>query len=100
MTIFKAELKTTFKPKKPEHYNNGDKISNYLLCRLRVGRSYLKSHGFSVNLSTTDKCLCGAVDDNKHFFLLLFFLFQPKISEMLSKIKCFEPNFSSLPIAK
>ena len=99
MTIFKSELKTSFKPKKQKHYNYGDKLSNSLLCRLRVGRSYLKSHGFSVNLLTTDKCLCGAVDDNKHF-LLFCFLFQHERSEMLSKIKCFVPNFSSLYIAK
>ena len=98
MTIFKAELKTIYKPKKQKHYNYGDKISNSLLCRLRVGRSYLKSHGFSVNLSPTDKCLCGAVDDNKHFFLFCF-LFQPERSEMLSKIKCLVPNFSCLSIS-
>ena len=42
-------------------------MANSRLCRLRVGRSCLKSHGFSVNLSLTDKCLCGAVDDNKQW---------------------------------
>ena len=75
------------------------KKSNCLLCRLRVGRSFLKSHGFSVNLSLTDKCLCGAVDDNKHFCFFVFF-FQPERSEMLKKIECYVPNFSCLSIAK
>ena len=99
MAIFKAELKTNYKPNKQKHYNYDDRISNSLLCRLRVGRSYLKSHGFSVNLSPTDKCLCGAIDDD-NFFLLFCFLFQPERSEMLSKIKCFVPNFSCLSFTK
>lgn len=67
INVFKTSLKETYKPKKQRHYFYGNKLSNSLLCRLRVGRSMLKSHGFAINLSCTDRCFCGEIDDIKHF---------------------------------
>ena len=63
--LFKDKLKTIFKPKRHKHFNCGDKIANTLLCRLRIGCSYLKSHGFTINLSSSDQRFCGLIDDNK-----------------------------------
>ena len=41
--------------------------TNY--CRPRVGRSFLNSHGFAINLATTDKCsFCNKPETVKHFF--------------------------------
>ena len=53
---FKNVLKTKLKPKKHRHYNFGKKHPNTLLCRLRVGRSFLNSHSFSIGHSDTDLC--------------------------------------------
>ena len=49
--VFKTYLKEIYKPKKQRHYNYGNKLADSLLCRLRVGCSALKSHGFAINLS-------------------------------------------------
>ena len=97
MDVFKSLLKDTFKPKRHKHFSYGDKLSNSLLCRLRVGRSMLKSHGFAINLSSTDRCYCGAVDDTKHF-LLSCFIWQEERSDLIQKVKQVLPSFSQKSI--
>ena len=51
---FKTKLKLQFKPKRHKHFNSGSKYGNTLLSRIRLGRSFLKAHGYSINLSDTD----------------------------------------------
>ena len=91
---FKSKLKTQFKPKRHKHFNCGSKYGNTLLCRLRVGRSFLKAHGFAINLSDTDKCLCGNIESTSHYLLdCVQFAEQRKcLSESIAKIL---PNFSA-----
>ena len=93
--IFKEQLKLLFKPKRHKHFNYGNKLANTLLCRLRVGRSFLKSHGFQINLSHDDKCWCGEEDKTENF-LLSCFLFQKERNEMLTKVQIIIPNFLKL----
>ena len=50
--LFKENPKPSFKPKQQKHFAYGDKRANTLLCRLRVGRSLVKSHSFSINMYT------------------------------------------------
>ena len=69
LTEFKSKLKATFKPKRHKHFNFGTKYGNSLLCRLRLGRSFLRSHGFAINLSETDRCLCGISESSTHYLL-------------------------------
>ena len=97
--LFKEKLKVLFKPKRNKHFNCGDKLSNSLLCRLRVGRSYLKSHSFAINLSSSDRCFCGLVDDNKHLFKFCF-IFQAEREIMMSKMHSILPNFHTLSVSK
>ena len=97
--FFKENIKAKFKPKQNKHFNCGDKLSNSLLCRLPIGRSYLKNHSFAINLSSTDRCFCGVVDDNKHF-LQSCFIFEAERVTMMSKIYSILPNFHSLPSSK
>ena len=72
---------------------------NTLLCRLRVGRSFLKSHGFAINLSQTDKCICGDFDIILSFFLSCF-LFKTEDKFFLAKINSIYPQFSKLSKSK
>ena len=80
------------KPKKQPHYK---KHINTLHCRWRVGRSFLKSHGFAINLSPTDKCLCGDIDDTKHY-LFTCFLFQEERHLVFDTINGFHPTFKRI----
>ena len=97
--LFKTQLKLIFKPKKQKHYNIGKKLPNTLLCRLRVGRSFLKSHGFAINLSQTDKCFCGDVDSIQNYFFNCF-LFKTERLVLLSKVNNIYPPFSKLSKVK
>ena len=56
MANFKSRLKLLYKPKKLKHFSCGSKIGNSLLTRLRVGRSDLNLHKFTLNLTDTDLC--------------------------------------------
>ena len=59
---FKQEISFILKPKKYKHYKTGSKLGNSLLTRLRVGRSTLPSHLFSIGLTDSPQCSCGYKD--------------------------------------
>ena len=82
---FKDKLKCTFKARRQKHFNYGEKLANSLLCRMRIGRSCLKSHGFAINLLSSDRCMCRAVDDNNH--LLLFAELQIQILPLIENLE-------------
>ena len=90
--LFKENLKLSFKPKRQKHYAYGDKHTNALHCRLRVGRSFLKSHSFAINISPSDRCLCGEIDTIQSYFLSCF-LFQNERLVLLDKINQILPKF-------
>ena len=98
--IFKAKLKQIFKPKKQPHYKIGDKHINTLHFRLRVGRSFLKAHGFGINLSPTDQCLCGDIDNTKHYFVCLFSVLKKKGFFCLTQLIVFIQRSKKLSAAK
>ena len=56
----KKYIGTKLKPHKFKHYARGPKYSNTLLTCIRVGRSYLKSHSFSIGMSDTNICSCNS----------------------------------------
>ena len=68
-TDFKAKLKEMLKPPKFRHFNSGFKFPNSLHTQLRLKRSNLNSHLYSIGLSITPACLCGQPETVKHFLL-------------------------------
>ena len=94
MSEFKSAVKNELKPVKYRHFNRGvNKYSNALHCQLRIGRSFLKSHSFSINFSQDDLCLCNRPETTSHF-LLNCFLFQLERESLLAKICQLYPPFS------
>ena len=87
--------KNTFKPKKQKHFNRGCKRGNALLTQLRVGRSYLNSHGYSINLADSDQCNCSRTETVTHFFNQCF-LYQQERQQLVEKIEKLIPKFSKL----
>ena len=55
--------------------------------------SMLKSHCFSINLSSTDHCFCREIDDIKDFKLFCF-IWQTERKDLLQKPNQILPNFS------
>ena len=55
---FKQYIKKEFKPPKYKHFARGNKYSNSLLTKIRVGRSELKLHKFTIGLVDSPQCDC------------------------------------------
>ena len=95
MADFKLKLKEKYQGKKVKHYCRGiSKTSNSLHTQLRLGRSFLASHGFSIGINTSDLCLCWRPETTKHFFLECF-LFQEERKTLFEKLVQILPKFSS-----
>ena len=90
---FKSKLKEKYKGKKVKHFSRGiSKLSNSLHTQLRLGRSFLASHGFAIGVNDSDLCLCWRPETTKHFFLECF-LFQEERSKLFLKLSQILPKF-------
>ena len=84
----------TIKPKKQKHFNFGSKRGNSLLTQLRVGRSFLNSHGYKINLTESDLCLCSRPESVSHF-LNHCFLYQEERKVLYDKVTKLLPKFNT-----
>ena len=65
---FKTQLKGDIKPTKIKHFAKGSRLSNSLITRLRVGRSSLNLHRFTIGQEDKPECICHAKEEsNKHY---------------------------------
>ena len=69
---FQQDLIFWFKPPKYKVFSLGGKFGNSIRTQLRLSRSQLKDHLFSIRLSPSPKCLCGAIESTSHFLLDCF----------------------------
>jgi hypothetical protein len=79
---FKMDIKKEIKPAKYKHFSKCTKLGNTLLTRIRVGRSLLNQHGFTI----------GHADSPVHYFLDCF-LYSPDRQILYSLIEHFVPFF-------
>ena len=96
LSEFKFENKKQIKPPKYKHFSRGSKLGNTLLTRIRVGRSYLNQHKFTIGLEDSPECLCHFRSENPEHFFLDCFLYTPERQTMLSLIEHYVPNFNRL----
>jgi hypothetical protein len=67
------EFKEALRPVKqytPAQYLTGDRKTQILLCRLRVGNADLNLNLYDRNLEPSPTCLCGAPEESTEHFLL------------------------------
>ena len=69
--IFKEQLHKMSKPPNIKFYSYGTKIGNGLITRLRVDRSYLNAHDYSIGLAQSPQCSCGAKQETTQHMLIL-----------------------------
>ena len=92
---FKLYTKS-LKPKKVKHFNRGEKITNSHLTRIRVGRSDLNQHKFSIGLVDTPECSCHFKEESpKHYFLDCF-LYTQERQNLFSLIGHYIPKFQKM----
>ena len=100
MADFKMNLKLKYKSGKIKHFSRGiSKYANALHTQLRVGQSYLNSHGFKINLKEDDLCLCYRSETTSHFFLECF-LYQEERKSLFNKISEYLPRFQTFSKSK
>ena len=93
---FKLQLKEDLKPNKIKHFSKGPKYSNTLLTRIRVGRSDLNLHKFSVGLVDKPDCICHAKQESTLHYFLDCFLYAAERQTLFDLVEHYKPNFSRL----
>ena len=93
---FKLSIKQRFKPPKYKHFHKGSKLGNTLLTRIRVGRSYLNQHKFTIGFSDSPECMCHYQTESPEHYFLDCFLYIQERQRMFSLIEHYVPNFQRL----
>ena len=96
INIFKENLKSKLKPKKYKHFSWGSKRGNTLWTQLRVGRSLLNAHGFAINLTSSDLCICSRPETVLHF-VTEYFIYTEERRTLYDSLEQILPKFKSLP---
>ena len=94
-SVFKDKLKLKFKPKRHKHFARGSKRGNSLLTQLRVGRTFLNSHGFSIGLAESPACVCDRNETVEHYMLKCF-LYAEERQILFSTVEQLLPNFRKM----
>ena len=97
LTDFKEYTKHELKPTRCKHFSRGNKFSNSLLTKIRVGRSDLNQHKFTIGLSETPQCLCHYREESSLHYFIDCFLYLPERQTLFEKIEHYIPNFPNLP---
>ena len=95
ITDFKEYLKSNTKPPRYKHFSRGNKLSNSLLTKLRVGRSDLNLHKFTIGLIDSPQCDCLFREESSSHYFLDCFLYSPERRILFDLIEHYIPKFSS-----
>ena len=93
--LFKEELREHLVPKRYKFLARGSKIGCKLLTQIRVGRSYLNSHSYSVGKSLSPQCSCHFPTESTSHYILDCFLNNEERRSLLSTYEQFIPKFPS-----
>ena len=93
---FKEFTKLKFKPPKIKHYSRGNKLGNSLLTKIRVGRSDLNQHKFTIGLTENPECSCHFNQESPLHYFLDCFLYLPERQILFEIIEHYIPKFKNL----
>ena len=82
-------------PPRHKHFSKGDKLGNSLLTQIRVGRSYLNEHKFTIGHSESPECLCHFKTESPQHYFLDCFLYLPERQTLFTLIEHYVPNFTN-----
>lgn len=98
--LFKEELREYIVPKRYKFLARGSKLGCKLLTQIRVGRSYLNSHSYSVGKSLSPQCSCNFPTESTSHYILECFLYNEERRSLFSTYEQFIPKFLSFPKKK
>ena len=97
---FKWFIKKDLKPPRYRHFARGNKISNSLLTKIRVGRSDLKQHKFTIGLVDSPQCDCHFREESPTHYFVDCFLYSNERQILFSLIEHYIPRFKLFSKAK
>ena len=93
---FKTFTNLQFKPERYKHFARGNKFTNTLLTKIRVGRSDLNQHKFIIGLADSPECQCHFREESPTHFFLDCFLYLPERQTLFDLIEHYIPKFKRL----
>ena len=93
---FKLSIKEYIKPPRYKHFSRGNKFTNKLLTRIRVGRSDLNQHKFTIGLVDSPECSCHFTFESPEHFFLSCFLYSLERQTLFSLVEHYIPKFPRL----
>ena len=72
------------------------KLGNTLLTRIRVGRSDLKQHKFTIGLIDSPECICHFKSESAEHYFLDCFIYSPERQILFRLIEHYVPFFKNL----
>ena len=90
---YKIYTHKEMKPLKCKHFSKGNKYSNTLLTKIRVGRSSLNLHKFSIGQIESPECVCHFKEESVSHFILDCFLYTLERRVLFSTFEHYIPNF-------
>ena len=97
---FKQYIKTELKPPRYKHFSRGNKCSNSLLTKIRVGRSDLNQHKFTIGLADSPQCDCHYREESPSHYFLDCFLYTHERQALLGLIEHYIPKFTTFTKSK
>ena len=80
--------------------SKGTKIGNCLLTRLRIGRSELNLHKYTIGQTDSPECDCHSKEESTKHYILDCFLYAVERQTLFSLVEHFIPTFTKLSKTK
>ena len=93
---FKIYTRTSLKPPKYKHFSRGNKFTNSLITKIRIGRSDLNQHKFTIGLTDSPACLCHYKQESPEHYFLDCFLYLQERQALFSLIEHYVPKFKRM----
>ena len=90
---FKISIKEEIKPPRYKHFARGNKFANTLLTRIRVGRSYLNQHSFTIGHADSPECSCHFRSESPEHYFLQCFLYSLERQTLFDLFEHYIPKF-------
>ena len=97
---FKDYINQECKPPRYKHFARGNKLSNTLLTKIRVGRSDLNQHKFTIGLVDSPQCDCFHREESPSHYFLDCFLYLPERQVMFDLFEHYIPKFKTFSKSK
>ena len=84
------------KPDKIKHFAKGSKEGNTYLTRIRLDRSDLNQHKYSIGKSDSPACACHARQESSYHYIMDCFLYNCERQILFNSVEHYIKNFSRL----